>query len=100
MLGAVCFTADISTVICDVPEKARMILDCVSGKARVVKMIILIEAFDSDLVTRAKENGIEILSLKELEVRIRIGFVIFEFHKCSFLMCRANCVIFCVMSAL
>uniref|UniRef100_A0AAX7SVB6 Long-chain-fatty-acid--CoA ligase n=1 Tax=Astatotilapia calliptera TaxID=8154 RepID=A0AAX7SVB6_ASTCA len=66
--------ADISTVICDVPEKARMILDCVSGKARAVKMIILIEAFDSDLVTRAKENGIEILSLKELEVRIRIGF--------------------------
>lgn len=87
-------------MICDVPEKARMILDCVSGKARTVKMIILIEAFDSDLVTRAKENGIEILSLKELEVRIRIGFVIFEFHKCSFLMCRANCVIFCVMSAL
>uniref|UniRef100_A0A669EIF3 Long-chain-fatty-acid--CoA ligase n=1 Tax=Oreochromis niloticus TaxID=8128 RepID=A0A669EIF3_ORENI len=66
--------AAISTVICDVPEKARMILDCVSGKARAVKSIIVIEEFDSDLVTRAKENGIEILSLKELEVRIRIGF--------------------------
>ncbi|CAI5680494.1 unnamed protein product [Oreochromis niloticus] len=59
--------AAISTVICDVPEKARMILDCVSGKARAVKSIIVIEEFDSDLVTRAKENGIEILSLKELE---------------------------------
>uniref|UniRef100_A0A668TMB3 Arachidonate--CoA ligase n=1 Tax=Oreochromis aureus TaxID=47969 RepID=A0A668TMB3_OREAU len=59
--------AAISTVICDVPEKARMILDCVSGKARAVKSIIVIEAFDSDLVTRAKENGIELLSLKELE---------------------------------
>uniref|UniRef100_A0A668TQ26 Arachidonate--CoA ligase n=1 Tax=Oreochromis aureus TaxID=47969 RepID=A0A668TQ26_OREAU len=70
--------AAISTVICDVPEKARMILDCVSGKARAVKSIIVIEAFDSDLVTRAKENGIELLSLKELEVRIRIGFVIYR----------------------
>uniref|UniRef100_A0A3Q0SZ77 Long-chain-fatty-acid--CoA ligase n=1 Tax=Amphilophus citrinellus TaxID=61819 RepID=A0A3Q0SZ77_AMPCI len=57
----------ISTVICDIPEKARMILDCVNGKARAVKTIILIEAFDSDLVTRAKESGIEILSLKEFE---------------------------------
>lgn len=55
-----------------------MILDCVSGKARAVKSIIVIEEFDSDLVTRAKENGIEILSLKELEVRIRIGFVIYR----------------------
>uniref|UniRef100_A0A3P8QL98 Long-chain-fatty-acid--CoA ligase n=1 Tax=Astatotilapia calliptera TaxID=8154 RepID=A0A3P8QL98_ASTCA len=74
--------ADISTVICDVPEKARMILDCVSGKARAVKMIILIEAFDSDLVTRAKENGIEILSLKELEYfkcnrRISVALICF-----------------------
>uniref|UniRef100_A0A669B3H3 Arachidonate--CoA ligase n=1 Tax=Oreochromis niloticus TaxID=8128 RepID=A0A669B3H3_ORENI len=75
--------AAISTVICDVPEKARMILDCVSGKARAVKSIIVIEEFDSDLVTRAKENGIEILSLKELEVRIRIGFVIYRCLTCS-----------------
>lgn len=61
-------------MICDIPEKARMILDCVNGKARAVKTIILIEAFDSDLVSRAKESGIEILSLKECEVRITHGF--------------------------
>ncbi|XP_069023981.1 long-chain-fatty-acid--CoA ligase 5-like [Embiotoca jacksoni] len=30
-------------------------------------MIILMEAFDSDLVTRGQESGIEILSLKEFE---------------------------------
>ncbi|XP_026158957.1 long-chain-fatty-acid--CoA ligase 1a isoform X2 [Mastacembelus armatus] len=59
--------ATISTVICDVPDKARMILDCVSGKGRTVKTIVLMEAFDSELVTRAKECGIEILSLTEFE---------------------------------
>lgn len=64
------FSAAISTVICDIPEKAKMILDCASGKGRTVKRIVLIEAFDSDLVTRGKECGIEILSLKEFEVRI------------------------------
>lgn len=56
-------------MICDVPDKAQMLLDCVSGKTRV-KRIILMEAFDSDLVTRGQESGIEILSLKEFEVRI------------------------------
>ncbi|XP_060914826.1 long-chain-fatty-acid--CoA ligase 1a isoform X2 [Labrus mixtus] len=59
--------ASIATVICDVPDKARMILDCVDGKGRTVKTIVLVEEFDSDLVTRGKESGIEILSLKELE---------------------------------
>lgn len=57
-------------MICDVPEKARLILDCVGGKGRTVKTIVLMEAFDSDLVTRGQESGIEILSLKDFEVRI------------------------------
>ncbi|XP_029287225.1 long-chain-fatty-acid--CoA ligase 1a isoform X2 [Cottoperca gobio] len=59
--------ADISTVICDVPEKAQMIMDCVSGRGRSVKTIVLIEPFDGELVTRGQECGIEILSLKEFE---------------------------------
>lgn len=33
-------------------------------------MIVLMEAFDSDLVTRGQECGIEILSLKEFEVGV------------------------------
>ncbi|XP_033479697.1 long-chain-fatty-acid--CoA ligase 1a isoform X1 [Epinephelus lanceolatus] len=66
-IGYIIDKAAISTVICDVPEKARMILDCISGKGRTVKTIVLMGAFDSELVTRAKECGIEILSLKELE---------------------------------
>ncbi|XP_019955942.2 long-chain-fatty-acid--CoA ligase 1a isoform X2 [Paralichthys olivaceus] len=57
--------AAISTVICDVPEKAQMILD--SGKGQTVKTIVLMEAFDSELVARGQECGIEILSLKHFE---------------------------------
>ncbi|KAI3353155.1 hypothetical protein L3Q82_019702 [Scortum barcoo] len=66
-IGYIIDKAAISTVICDVPEKARLILDCISGKGRTVKTIVLMEAFDSDLVTRGRECGIEILSLKEFE---------------------------------
>uniref|UniRef100_A0AAQ5Z1M4 Long-chain-fatty-acid--CoA ligase n=1 Tax=Amphiprion ocellaris TaxID=80972 RepID=A0AAQ5Z1M4_AMPOC len=64
-IGYIIDRATIATVICDVPEKARMILDCVGEKGRTVKTIVLMEEFDSDLVTRAKESGIEILSLQD-----------------------------------
>lgn len=64
------FPADISTVICDVPEKAGMVMDCMKGKGRAVKTIVLIEPFDSELVTRGQDCGIEVLSLREFEVRI------------------------------
>uniref|UniRef100_A0A8C5EJH1 Long-chain-fatty-acid--CoA ligase n=1 Tax=Gouania willdenowi TaxID=441366 RepID=A0A8C5EJH1_GOUWI len=62
-----CFSASISTVICDVSEKAALILDCVGGKKRSVKTIVVVEKFDSDLVTRGQQSGIEIMSLKEFE---------------------------------
>lgn len=57
-------------MICDVPEKAWLILDCVSGKGKTVKTIVLMEAFEAELVARAQECGVEILRLKEFEVRI------------------------------
>ncbi|KAM9363334.1 long-chain-fatty-acid--CoA ligase 1a isoform 1-T1 [Symphorus nematophorus] len=66
-IGYIIDKAAISTVICDVPEKARMILDCVSGQGRTIKRIVLMEAFDTDLVTRGQECGVEIMSLKEIE---------------------------------
>uniref|UniRef100_A0A8D0A4M9 Arachidonate--CoA ligase n=1 Tax=Sander lucioperca TaxID=283035 RepID=A0A8D0A4M9_SANLU len=66
-IGYIIDKASISTVICDVPQKARLILDCISGKGRTVKTIVLIEPFDSELVSRGQECGIEILSLKEFE---------------------------------
>lgn len=46
-----------------------MILDCVGGKGRTVKTIVLMEAFDADLAARAQECGIDVMSLKEFEVR-------------------------------
>ncbi|XP_062379369.1 long-chain-fatty-acid--CoA ligase 1a isoform X1 [Sardina pilchardus] len=60
--------AAISTVICDVADKARLILDCLSNRKHTVRTIALMEASDSELVARAQTCGIEILSLKDLVV--------------------------------
>lgn len=57
----------INTVVCDVPEKARLLLDSVSGHQHSVKTLILIEDFDSELVSRAQQCGIEIISLRDAE---------------------------------
>uniref|UniRef100_A0A8C7U0R5 Arachidonate--CoA ligase n=1 Tax=Oncorhynchus mykiss TaxID=8022 RepID=A0A8C7U0R5_ONCMY len=59
--------AAISTVICDLAEKARLILDCVSGKEHTLKTIVLMEAFDEELMARGQQSSIEILSLKDVE---------------------------------
>ncbi|XP_058496329.1 long-chain-fatty-acid--CoA ligase 1a isoform X1 [Solea solea] len=59
--------AEMSTVICDVPEKAHIILDCVIGNGRTVKTIVLMEALDSGLVERGRDCGVEVLSLKDFE---------------------------------
>uniref|UniRef100_A0A673ZFJ1 Arachidonate--CoA ligase n=1 Tax=Salmo trutta TaxID=8032 RepID=A0A673ZFJ1_SALTR len=61
--------AAVSTVICDLADKARLILDCVRGKEHTLKTIVLMEAFDEELVDRGQQSGIEILSLKDVEVR-------------------------------
>lgn len=62
------FAACISTVVCDIPEKAKLLLDCVSGRQHTIKNLILIENFDADLVSKAQQCGIEIISLKDAEV--------------------------------
>ncbi|RXM30826.1 Long-chain-fatty-acid--CoA ligase 1 [Acipenser ruthenus] len=59
--------AEISTVICDTPEKAQLLLECASKGVHRMKTIILMDAFDIDLVGQAKKLGIEIISLRELE---------------------------------
>uniref|UniRef100_A0A8C2B3X7 Long-chain-fatty-acid--CoA ligase n=1 Tax=Cyprinus carpio TaxID=7962 RepID=A0A8C2B3X7_CYPCA len=59
--------ATISTVICDIADKARLILDCVSGRKHSITTIVIMENFDSELTAQAQQKGIEILSLKELE---------------------------------
>uniref|UniRef100_A0A4W5RF69 Arachidonate--CoA ligase n=1 Tax=Hucho hucho TaxID=62062 RepID=A0A4W5RF69_9TELE len=67
LLLITCISA-ISTLICDLADKARLILDCVNGKEHTLKTIILMEAFDEELVARGQQSGIEILSLKDVEV--------------------------------
>uniref|UniRef100_A0A8C1LRL9 Arachidonate--CoA ligase n=1 Tax=Cyprinus carpio TaxID=7962 RepID=A0A8C1LRL9_CYPCA len=57
--------ATISTVICDLPDKARLILDCVSGRKHSVTTIVIMGNFDSELTAQAQQKGIEVLSLKE-----------------------------------
>ncbi|KAJ8015157.1 hypothetical protein DPEC_G00023230 [Dallia pectoralis] len=54
--------AGLSTIVCDVPEKARLVLECVSDTEHHVKTIILMEPFDDNLVARGKECGVDILS--------------------------------------
>ncbi|XP_056626580.1 long-chain-fatty-acid--CoA ligase 1a isoform X4 [Triplophysa dalaica] len=59
--------AIISTVICDMADKASLILGCVSGRQHRIKTIAIMEDFDSELTAQAQQIGIEILSMKELE---------------------------------
>uniref|UniRef100_A0A671N1T3 Arachidonate--CoA ligase n=1 Tax=Sinocyclocheilus anshuiensis TaxID=1608454 RepID=A0A671N1T3_9TELE len=55
--------ATISTVICDIADKARLILDCVSGRKHSITTIVIMENFDSELTAQAQQKGIEILMI-------------------------------------
>ncbi|CAG11523.1 unnamed protein product [Tetraodon nigroviridis] len=59
--------ATISTLICDLPEKAWMVLDCINGKGKSVKRIVIMGPFQSELVERAEECDIEIISFEDFE---------------------------------
>uniref|UniRef100_A0A8C2FGE5 Arachidonate--CoA ligase n=1 Tax=Cyprinus carpio TaxID=7962 RepID=A0A8C2FGE5_CYPCA len=71
-IGYILEKACISTVVCDVPEKAKLLLDCVSGRQHTVKTLILIENFDADLVSRAQQCGIDIVTLQILVCNINL----------------------------
>ncbi|KAI1887575.1 hypothetical protein AGOR_G00191720 [Albula goreensis] len=66
-IGYIIDKAAMSTVVCDIPDKAKLILDCVSGREHTIRTLILMEDFDDDLVARGQKSGIEILSLKDVE---------------------------------
>uniref|UniRef100_A0AAY4BD77 Arachidonate--CoA ligase n=1 Tax=Denticeps clupeoides TaxID=299321 RepID=A0AAY4BD77_9TELE len=51
--------ASISTVICDIPDKARIILDCISDREHMVRTIVIMEPFDNELAERAKKSGVD-----------------------------------------
>nr|XP_033798226.1 long-chain-fatty-acid--CoA ligase 5 [Geotrypetes seraphini]XP_033798227.1 long-chain-fatty-acid--CoA ligase 5 [Geotrypetes seraphini] len=60
--------AELSTVICDKPEKAAILLNnCEKGETPALKIIILMDPFDKELKEKGTALGVEILSLQELE---------------------------------
>ncbi|XP_038006002.1 long-chain-fatty-acid--CoA ligase 6 isoform X1 [Motacilla alba alba] len=61
-------TADISTVICDKPEKARILLDHVERRETPgLRSIILMDPFEKELTERGKSCGVRIQTMQEVE---------------------------------
>lgn len=57
-------------MICDKPEKATVLLENVQRKETPgLKMIILMDAFDAQLVEEGQKCGVHIQALKDVEVR-------------------------------
>uniref|UniRef100_K7GCL6 Long-chain-fatty-acid--CoA ligase n=1 Tax=Pelodiscus sinensis TaxID=13735 RepID=K7GCL6_PELSI len=64
--------ADIALVFCDQSDKAKLLLDNVErGENPSLKTIIIMESFDSGLIECGKKCGVEVLSMRELEVRTK-----------------------------
>lgn len=56
-------------IFADKPEKAKLLLEGVENKLTpCLKIIVIMDSFGSDLVERGKKCGVEIISLKSLEV--------------------------------
>ncbi|KAM8923821.1 long-chain-fatty-acid--CoA ligase 5 [Pelodytes ibericus] len=60
--------ADLSVVICDKSDKARVLLDnCEKGLTPVLKTIIVMEPFEDQLNQRGEKCGVEVLLMKDVE---------------------------------
>uniref|UniRef100_A0A8C9U8R2 Arachidonate--CoA ligase n=1 Tax=Scleropages formosus TaxID=113540 RepID=A0A8C9U8R2_SCLFO len=72
--------ADICTVLCDKPDKAEVLLgNCEKGLTPVLKTIVLMDPFGEELVERGRRSGVDLLSMKELEVN---EFFRLQSHQC------------------
>ncbi|OXB76686.1 UNVERIFIED_CONTAM: hypothetical protein H355_008725 [Colinus virginianus] len=61
-------TADISTVICDKPDKARTLLDHVERRETPgLSSIILMDPFEKELTERGRRCGVRIQTMQEVE---------------------------------
>ncbi|XP_063784269.1 long-chain-fatty-acid--CoA ligase 6 isoform X4 [Pseudophryne corroboree] len=61
-------TADISTVICDKPEKVKVLLEHVEkGETPGLKSVVIIDSVDQQLVKRGRNCSVRIQSMQELE---------------------------------
>uniref|UniRef100_A0A8C2UEJ3 Arachidonate--CoA ligase n=1 Tax=Coturnix japonica TaxID=93934 RepID=A0A8C2UEJ3_COTJA len=62
-------TADISTVICDKPDKARTLLDHVERRETPgLRSIILMDPFEKELMEKGRSCGVRIQSMQEVEL--------------------------------
>uniref|UniRef100_A0A452UBN2 Arachidonate--CoA ligase n=1 Tax=Ursus maritimus TaxID=29073 RepID=A0A452UBN2_URSMA len=61
--------AELSLVFVDKPEKANLLLDGVENKLTPgLKIIVLMDSYGIDLLDRGKRCGVEIISMKAMEV--------------------------------
>ncbi|KAM4708500.1 long-chain-fatty-acid--CoA ligase 1 isoform 1-T3 [Discoglossus pictus] len=61
--------ADITLVFCDNSDKAKLLLSGVEkGDSPMLKTIVLMDPFDDDLKERGKKCGVELTSLREIEL--------------------------------
>lgn len=56
-------------IFADKPEKAKLLLEGVENKLTpCLKIIVIMDSYDNDLVERGRKCGVEIIGLKALEV--------------------------------
>uniref|UniRef100_A0AAQ5Y0W5 Arachidonate--CoA ligase n=1 Tax=Amphiprion ocellaris TaxID=80972 RepID=A0AAQ5Y0W5_AMPOC len=64
--------AEISTVICDNQKKAETLLqNREKGQTPVLKTVVVMDTFSSELVDRGTKCGIDVVSLQDMEVNLR-----------------------------
>lgn len=69
LLCACVIAADITTVICDKVEKAQVLLENVERKETPgLRRIILMDAFEPDLVERGRSCSVHVQAMQEVEV--------------------------------
>uniref|UniRef100_A0A670Y016 Arachidonate--CoA ligase n=1 Tax=Pseudonaja textilis TaxID=8673 RepID=A0A670Y016_PSETE len=84
-------TADISIVVCDKPEKARVLLEHVERKQTSgLKSIILMDPFEKDLKERGQRCGVQIQAMLEVEVRFFSSVLLDLILLCFFLRFPGN----------
>lgn len=68
-ITSICLPAEISTVLCDNQSKAEMLLQTrEKGQTPVLKTVIIMDSFSSELVERGTKCGVEVLSMQDVEV--------------------------------
>lgn len=56
-------------IFADKPEKARILLESVENKLTPgLKIIVVMDSYGSELVEQGKKCGVEVISLKAMEV--------------------------------